>query len=150
MRIIQFTKQGYDDMKKEYATLEAQRVDAVKDLKYAREMGDLSENAAYKVARSRLSGIDARLRRLTAVLKKVRVIEAPKDGYADIGSRVTFSDGTKDSTVTLVDGYESDFMKGKISIFSPIGKAMRGKRKGDPVRVATPAGEKEYRIVDLS
>ncbi len=150
MRTIQFTKQGYDDLKKEHDTLEAQRVDAVKDLKYAREMGDLSENAAYKVARSRLSGIDARLRRLTAVLKKARVIEAPKDGYADIGSRVTFSDGAKETTVTLVDGYESDFMKGKISIFSPIGKAMRGKRSGDPVRVVTPAGEKEYRIVDLS
>lgn len=150
MRTIQFTKQGYDDLKKEHDMLQAQRVDAVKDLKYAREMGDLSENAAYKVARSRLSGIDARLRRLTAILKKVRVVEAPKDGYADIGSSVTFSDGTKETTVTLVDGYESDFMKGKISIYSPVGKALRGKRKDDPVKVATPGGVKEYRITGLS
>lgn len=150
MRKIQFTKQGYDDLMKEKADLDVRRAGAVEELAYARNMGDLSENAAYKVARSKLSGIDRRLRQINNVLRKATVIEAPKDGYADIGAQVVFTDGAEEKKVVLVDGWESDFTKGKISIHSPIGKALRGKRAGDPVAVTTPSGEKKYKIVSVS
>jgi len=147
IRRIQFTKEGYEDFQKEYLENKNNRVFAVADLKTAREMGDLSENAAYKVARSRLSRIDANIRRIERVLKNAVVVEGPRDGYMDIGSRLTIDDGSGAREILLVEGYESDFMKGKISVYSPIGKALRGKRKGDRVRVITPGGIKEYRII---
>lgn len=149
MRKIQFTKQGHLDMLKEKEVLEKDRVEAVKQLQWARELGDLSENAAYKVARSKLSGIDARLRRINGILRKVNVVEPPSDGYADIGSTITCTDGVSERTIILVDGNESDFAKGRISVYSPIGKAIRGKMKNDKVLVHTPAGTIEYRITEL-
>ena len=149
MRKIQLTKQGYEDLVQEEKKMQADRILAVKELQRAREMGDLSENAAYRVARSRLSGIDNRLRRVKGILKWAVVIQAPLDGFADIGSRIVIHDGDEEKTITLVDGYESDFMKGKISVYSPIGKALRGKREGDKVTVATPAGQIIYSILNI-
>lgn len=146
MRKIQLTKQGYEDLIQEEKKMQADRVLAVKELQRAREMGDLSENAAYKVARSRLSGIDNRLRRVKGILKWAVVIQAPLNGFADIGSKVVIYDGNEEREIILVDGYESDFMKGKISVYSPIGKALRGKREGDKVTVTTPTGQMLYSI----
>lgn len=147
MRSIRFTKQGYEDLKAEIEKLHAERIHAVAELKTAREMGDLSENAAYKVARSRLSSIDGRLRHVERIMKRVQVIERRPDEAIDIGSEVILATNSQEMTVILVDGYESDFAKGKISVFSPIGRAIRGKQKGDKVIVKTPGGMKEYRIV---
>lgn len=149
MRKIQLTKQGYDDLVQEERKMQADRLLAVKELQRAREMGDLSENAAYKVARSRLSGIDNRLRRVKGILKWAVVIQAPLDGFADIGSKVVIHDGDEESEIVLVDGYESDFRRGKISVHSPIGKALRGKREGDKVTVTTPAGQVKYLIIKI-
>lgn len=150
MRKISFTKQGYDDLVQEEKKMQADRVLAVKELQRAREMGDLSENAAYKVARSRLSGIDNRLRRIKGILKWAVVIQAPLNGFADIGSKVVIHDGSEERTIILVDGYESDFRRGKISVYSPIGKALRGKREGDKVTVTTPSGSVVYAIFSIN
>lgn len=150
MRKIQLTKQGYEDLIQEEKKMQADRVLAVKELQRAREMGDLSENAAYRVARSRLSGIDNRLRRVKGILKWAVVLETPINGFADMGSRIVINDGNEKREIVLVDGYESDFMKGKISVYSPIGKALRGKREGDKVTVITPMGQVVYTILDVS
>ena len=130
--------------------MQADRVLAVKELQRAREMGDLSENAAYKVARSRLSGIDNRLRRVKGILKWAVVIQAPLNGFADIGSKVVIHDGNEESEIILVEGYESDFRRGKISVHSPIGKALRGKREGDKITVSTPNGQVAYSIIRIN
>lgn len=150
MRTIRFTKQGYEELTAEHEKLKAERVHAVAELKYAREMGDLSENAAYKVARSRLSSIDSRLRHVERILKRVEVIERSSDEAIDIGSTVILASSSQELQVTVVDGYESDFMKGKISLYSPIGKALKGHRKGERVVVRSPGGITEYRIVSIS
>lgn len=150
MRKIQLTKQGYDDLVQEEKKMQADRVLAVKELQRAREMGDLSENAAYKVARSRLSGIDNRLRRVKGILKWAVVIQAPLNGFADIGSKVVIHDGNEESEIILVEGYESDFRRGKISVHSPIGKALRGKREGDKITVSTPNGQVAYSIIRIN
>ncbi|MBI4973225.1 GreA/GreB family elongation factor [Candidatus Roizmanbacteria bacterium] len=150
MRKIQLTKQGYEDLVQEEKKMQADRILAVKELQRAREMGDLSENAAYRVARSRLSGIDNRLRRVKGILKRAVVIQAPLNGFADMGSRVVIHDGDEEREIVLVDGYESDFMKGKISVYSPIGKALRGKREGVKVTVITPTGQVTYTISSLT
>lgn len=117
MKKIQFTQSGLCDLQAELIKLKAARMPAVVELQRAREMGDLSENAAYRVARSRLSRIDSNIRRIEKVLKQAVVVESPKDGYIDIGSKVMIDDGEKTMEIILVDGYESDFMKGKISVY---------------------------------
>lgn len=144
------TQAGFDEKQTELAKLQAERVQAVSELQRAREMGDLSENAAYKVARTKLSGIDRRVRFLERILKRVDIILKRTDGKAGIGSVVTFAEqNTSEVTYTLVDGYESDIGKGKISIYSPIGRAFLGRSKGEIVNVAVPAGNKQYRIISI-
>ena len=146
---IRLTKQGYEDFKAEQRKLKAEREHAVADLKTAREMGDLSENAAYKVARSRLSSIDSRLRHVERILKRVEVIDRRSGGTVDIGAEVILGSPDSELQITLVDGYESDMNKGKISVFSPIGKAIRGRKKGDNIIIKTPGGITEYRILSV-
>ena len=148
-KTVKLTQQGYDEKQQEHTKLTSERVSALAELVRAREMGDLSENAAYKVARSKLSGIDRRIRFLESILKRVEVVQKRSDGKAGVGSIVTFTDENGEITYTLVDGYESDIGKGKISIYSPIGRAFLGRRKGDIVTVAVPAGNKQYSIVSI-
>jgi len=147
MKSIRFTKQGFDDFELERKNLQETRIGAVKELTRAREMGDLSENAAYRVARSKLSRVDSRLRYLDRILKNAKVVQLSTDGFIDIGSMVVISDGKEEHKIQLVDGYESDIMKGKISVYSPIGKELRGKKKDDKIRVELPDGFHEYTII---
>ena len=143
---ILLTPEGLKEKEQEKADLQTQRVSAVKELTTARNMGDLSENGAYKAARFRLSGIDRRLRYVEGVLRRVVVSEKRTDGRVGIGSFVIVNDGTKDVELTLVDGHESDFMRGKISFYSPIGKALIGRRADEKVEINTIKGRVIYTI----
>lgn len=146
---IIFTRDGYDELLKEKLNLQNQRVLAVAELQRSRELGDLSENAAYKVARSKLTGIDVRLRRLDKICRSVEVLESPSKDFADIGSRVSLQSKTETKEIVLVGGYESDITKGKISIYSPVGKAVRGKKQGDTVKVSIPQGVVSYTVLKI-
>ena len=146
---ILLTADGLQEKEKERADLQVQRVSAVKELVTARNMGDLSENGAYKAARFRLSGIDRRIRYLDGVLRRVVVTEKRTDGRIGIGSTAVVNDGSKDLELTIVDGHESDFMRGKISIYSPIGKALMGRRENDVVEVVTMKGIVKYNIKNV-
>jgi transcription elongation factor GreA len=146
---IPFTKIGHENLQKEYEELQKQRVEAVKELTTARDMGDRSENAAYKSARWKLSGIDRRLRQLKKVLATAQIIDRPFTGFADIGCTVIVSDGVKTQTYMLVGGFESDILQGKLSVNSPIGKALLGKKTGDRISVVVPSGNVTYTIEDI-
>lgn len=143
------TQHGFEEKQHELAKLKSERVSALAELVRAREMGDLSENAAYKVARSKLSGIDRRIRFLESILKRVEVVQKRTDGKAGVGSVITFTDENHEVTYTLVDGYESDIGKGKISIYSPIGRALVGAQKDQQVVVRTPSGSRQIRILQI-
>lgn len=147
---IYLTPEGLKEKEQERAELKLQRVEAVRELVTARNMGDLSENGAYKAARFRLSGIDRRLRYLEGVLRRVVVTEKRVDGRVGIGSQVKVNDGEKVLDLTIVDGHESDFMRGKISLYSPIGRALMGRRAGDEADFTTPGGKKTFRIIHVS
>jgi transcription elongation factor GreA len=149
LKKINLTPEGLTEKQDELTALQTDRVDAIKELTRAREMGDLSENAAYKVARSRVSRIDSRIRFLVKLLKQVQVVTKRTDGRIGLGNVVTIDDGIAPKIITLVDGYESDFMRGKISGFSPIGRALMGKRVGDSVEVSTPKGTSRYQVTDF-
>ena len=141
-----FTKQGYENLVNEKKELTDSRVDAVANLKTAREMGDLSENAAYKVARSKLSSVDRRLRFLTKILDNAYIMEVDFKGMVDVGCLVTVETKTGDQTYQIVNSHESDIANGKISYYSPVGRALIGKRINDVVVITTPNGKVNYKI----
>jgi len=143
---ILLTAEGLREKEEERADLKKQRESAVKELVTARNMGDLSENGAYKAARFRLSGIDRRIRYLDGVLRRVVVTEKRMDGRVGIGSSVVVNDGSKDLELVIVDGHESDFMRGKISFSSPIGKALMGRKANESIEIASLRGRVIYLI----
>jgi len=144
-----FTKKGYEDLVKEKNELAKSRIDAVANLKIAREMGDLSENAAYRVARSKLSSIDRRLRFLTKMLDNAYIMKVDFKGMVDAGCEVTVETKNGNRTFQIVNSHESDIANGKISYYSPVGKALIGKRVNDLVEISTPNGKTVYKIKEI-
>ncbi len=144
-----FTRLGYKKLTEELADLEKKRIEAVSNLKTAREMGDLSENAAYKVARSKLSSLDSRLRFLKKTLENAYVYEEKFDGRVAVGCFVTLNNEKGEVVYQIVNDIEADVMKGKISYYSPVGKALIGKGVNDQITVKTPKGEINYRILKV-
>lgn len=146
---IQLTQEAYDKAKKDMEILIEKRKGAVINLRTAREMGDLSENGAYHAARFELTGIDREIRRLKILIRFGVVRQITKKGFIDFGSVVTLDDGKNKLTFTLLSGYESNPMEGKLSFSSPIGKAVVGKRVGDTAIVNAPAGTIIYKIISI-
>ena len=147
MKKILLTKAGWEKLQAEHKALSASRIHAVADLKTAREMGDLSENAAYKVARSRLSSVDSRLRYLGRILHQAVVQEKSSDGRIGIGSNVKLEINGKIVNYEIVNSVESDLSQGKLSTSSPVGRRLMGREKGEEVRVFIPQGEINYKII---
>jgi len=129
------------------------RVELPKEILRARELGDLSENAEYKAAKERqsyLEGRKAQLQQRLAALSLVNLEKIPTD-CAAYGSKVVLYEYEKDKEVEyrLVSAEESDISKGDISITSPIGRSIVGKKEGDEIEIVTPSGKKEYEIRGL-
>jgi transcription elongation factor GreA len=146
---IVFTAEGLEKFKQERDELLAKRPVAVTTLQKAREMGDLSENGAYKAARFELNSLDSRLRHLERVIANAKVVENTHTGVVGVGSIVTVSDGKTSTTYTIVGGYETNLLEKKISINSPIGKALLGKKVGETADVTVPAGVISYTISEI-
>jgi len=147
---IRFTKEGYEKLKKDYEELLKQRPAAVLDLKTAREMGDLSENGYYKASRAKLSFIDGQLRRSSWNLKHALIIEETSGNGVGIGKKVTLTTGEKDVTYHIVGDLEADPSQGKISLLSPLGKALTNKQLGEEVLLETPARKIIYTITKIA
>ena len=119
----------------------------------ARAHGDLSENAEYDAARERQGFIEGRISEIEAKLGNAQVID-PKlldaDGRCVFGATVDLEEkGGKPITYQIVGEDEADIKAGRISISSPIARALIGKEAGDEVEVQTPGGLKKYEILDV-
>lgn len=147
---IQFTKAGYEKVKQEYAELLEKRKPTVDKVKTAREMGDLSENAAYHAARQNLSIMDGQLRHLKMQIVYGVVTESEDTNSVGLGSTVTVTRGNQEFVFTIVGDFEADPAKRNISINSPIGKTLLGKKVGDKVTVETPSGSVVYKVVGIA
>src|SRR3972149_10540372 len=146
---IPFTQTGLKKIIAERDNLLAERPDAVSHLTKAREMGDLSENGYYKEARARLSFIDGRLRHFDRIIKFAEGV-APQAGETiNFGSQVVISDGQKEFKYKVVGSFESDPNQQTISIKSPLGQALMGKKVGDEISVTTPNGKTAYKIINV-
>ncbi len=121
-----------------------------KELKRARALGDLSENAEYIMAKQRQDFVGARLAQLkkrAAELSLINLNNIPKDRIA-FGSKVVLYDVNRDTEIEykLVTSEEADVAKGLISTTSPIGRGLMGKKVGDTVKIATPQGIREFEV----
>ncbi len=121
-----------------------------KELKRARALGDLTENAEFHMARQRQDFVGARLAQLKkrlAELSLINISNIPKDRIA-FGSLVVLYDVDRENEVEykLVTSEEADVNKGMISTTSPIGRGLMGKKVGDTVRISTPNGTRQFEI----
>jgi transcription elongation factor GreA len=120
----------------------------------ARELGDLKENAEYHAAREQQGMVEARIRDIEGRLQNAQVIDVaalPRTGKVIFGVTVDIANVDTDETVTyqIVGDDEADIKRGKLSVSSPIARALVGKEEGDVVTVRTPSGVVEYEIVEV-
>ena len=146
------TKKGYDEKleRLEYLKVE-RRKEIAEKLKEAREQGDLSENAEYDAAKDEQRDMEAEIAELEKILKNCEIVEVDTKNKTKVKmeSLVTLHDMEYDEDVEyeIVGSSEASVLDNKISNESPLGAALMGKKKGDIVKVAAPAGEIEYKIV---
>lgn len=146
---IPFTQAGYQALINEQSSLAIQRKSAVTELQKSREMGDLSENSAYRVARSKLTRIDRRTRYLANMIKNSYIVAPQRKDQIEIGTRFTASLNGQAETYTLVNTFESDIEKGLLSAYSPIGKNAIGRKTGDEIKIVTPKGISILKILKI-
>jgi transcription elongation factor GreA len=147
------TPEGLEALKAELDRLEGEaRRDIARRIKVARELGDLSENAEYHIAKEDQAHLETKIARLNERLRAARVVEAPTDSdVVAFGTIVTVADDEsgREATWTVVGPTEADVSAGKLSAESPMAKALMGRRPGDEVEVQTPRGVRRQRVVRL-
>lgn len=130
------------------------RMELPKEIKRARELGDLSENAEYQAAKERQSYVQARmgmLRKRMAEISLMNLDRLPTDRVAFGSTVVLVEDGSgSEMTYQLVMPEDADATKGLISTSSPIGRALLGKQEGDEVVVPTPTGVRKFELLKLT
>ncbi|HXW69431.1 MAG TPA: transcription elongation factor GreA [Dissulfurispiraceae bacterium] len=149
------TPDGYQKMKEELGKLlKEDRPKNIRDIAEARAHGDLSENAEYHAAKERQSFIEGRIQELQGKLAMADVIDTSKISQSRVafGARVRVFDigADEEFEFILVGPDEADVKSGKISISSPVGRALIGKEVGDTAVVKAPARSFEYEIVEIS
>lgn len=145
------TQEKYDEFKTELAELKGKRrKEVAENLEYAKALGDLSENAEYHEARDMQATIEDRIARLEDLLKNA-VIVSSKDltGMVNVGSVVTVEKDGKKFEYTIVGSEEADASSNKISVRSPFGQAIIGKKKGDSFSYKAPNGEITYKLLEV-
>ncbi len=144
------TKDKFDEFTKELAQLKGtRRKEVAESLEYAKSLGDLSENAEYHEARDVQATVEDRILKLESLLKNASIVSGSHTGVVNVGSLVTVEkDGSK-STYSIVGSEEADVAQNKISIKSPFGQAIFGKKEGDHFSFQAPVGEISYKIIDI-
>jgi transcription elongation factor GreA len=148
------TKEGYEKLKRELDhIIKIERPKNIKDIEEARAHGDLSENAEYHAAKERQGHLDAKKRELEHKLASAQIIDISKltNEKVVFGATVTLADADSGDIkkYTLVGQEEADLKKGKISVQSPVGKALIGHKVGDLVTIKTPTKTVEYEIQEI-
>jgi len=151
---IPMTPAGHAALSEEYRHRTAEeRPRIVRDIAEARAHGDLSENAEYHAAKEQQSLNEGRIQELEALLALADIIDVSKLSGSTVkfGATVKIVDEETEETrkYTIVGDAEADASHGRISISSPIARAMIGKEKGDSFEVVSPGGAKNYEILEL-
>ncbi len=149
------TKTGYEDLKeklKKMKTVDRQKI--IKEIQVAAAHGDLSENAEYDAAKEKQSFIEGKIKDIEQKISGAKVIDITtlSSDRVVFGATVKLEDEDRDDEVeySIVGVDEADLSKGKISISSPIARALIGKEEGDSVQVKAPGGVRNYLILEIT
>ncbi|MBW2001273.1 MAG: transcription elongation factor GreA [Deltaproteobacteria bacterium] len=148
------TREGLEKLRQElHIIITVDRPQNIKAIEEARAHGDLSENAEYHAAKERQSFLEAKKNELEMAISRSEVIEISNEPAENIifGSTVELKNIGSNQTVTyqLVGPYESNPEDGKISVTSPLGKALIGKEEDDYIKLKTPGGVQEFEILEI-
>jgi transcription elongation factor GreA len=155
MNKVPMTGEGYNRLQDELKRLKStDRPAIIKAIAEARTHGDLSENAEYHAARERQSFIEGRVMELEDKISRAEVIDVSKlsGSLVKFGATVTLADEETDEeqTFRIVGEDEADIKQGRLSVTSPLARALIGKTKGDSVEVSTPRGAKSYEVMTVA
>ena len=155
MNKIPMTADGYNRLREELKRLKTvDRPAIIRAIAEARDHGDLAENAEYHSARDRKSFVEGRLAEIEDKIARAEVIDVSKlsGSVIKFGARVTLADEENDEeqTFQIVGEDEADISQGRLSVTSPLARALIGKRTGESVEVATPRGVKSYEVVTVA
>ena len=128
------------------------RKEILASLKYAKSLGDLSENAEYHQTREDQGKLEERITKIEQILQSSQNFSRHGGDVVEVGSKVVVQkEGKKKDVIyTIVGSEEADMTKGKISNRSPFGEALFGKKKGDNISFKTPGGVVNYKIINVS
>jgi transcription elongation factor GreA len=152
---VPITPNGFRKLQEELSRLiSVERPRVIKMIEHARSLGDISENAEYETAKDRQGFIEAKIQELKGKVARAEIIDPEKLPVKDrvmFGVRVTIEEIETGNTTTyqLVGPDESEPENGKISVTSPIGRALLGKREDDEALVQTPSGIREFVVLKI-
>ncbi len=154
MNRVPITKEGYEALKSDLEYLKkVERPKNIKAIEEALSHGDLSENAEFDAAKDRQAFVDARLNELEYKLSRAEIIDPqtlPKDRVVFASSVLLENIETGEQvTYQLVGPDESNIEKGRISVSSPLGKAILGKKPGDEITVEVPGGKRSFDLLEI-
>ncbi|HLV29746.1 MAG TPA: transcription elongation factor GreA [Burkholderiaceae bacterium] len=156
MSAIPLTAGGAERLQAELHRLKTvERPEVINAIAEARAQGDLSENAEYDAARERQAFIEGRIKELEGTLSNAQIIDPTAlnvDGRAVFGATVEIEEIESGERLTyqIVGDVEADIRASKISVSSPVARALIGKSEGDVVEVQAPGGTREYEIISIS
>jgi len=146
------TEEGYKKLEEELANLKGpKKMEVAEKIKQAREYGDLSENSEYDEAKNEQALLEAKIAEMEAMLRSAKIVEKVSTNSVGIGTTVKLYDYEFDEEIEyhIVGTTEIDIANSKISLESPVGKALFGKHKDDDVEVEVPDGVNKYKILDI-
>ncbi len=154
-KVSYYTEEGLQKLKDELNYLRTKgRTDIAKQIAEARDKGDLSENAEYDAAKDAQGLLELKIAKLGAVVGNARVLDEKNIDISKVSilSKVKIKNRKNDAviTYTLVSEEEADLKAGKISVKSPIGRGLLGKKIGDLVEITVPAGKLEFEVQEIS
>jgi len=154
MEKVPMTAEGYQALDEELKRLKSQeRPSVIAAISEAREHGDLSENAEYHAAKDRQGWIESRIAEIEDKIARAQVIDVSKLSGAQVKFGATVSvvdeDTEEEARYQIVGEHEADVRSGRVSITSPIARAIIGKEPGDVVEVNTPGGVRAYEITKV-
>ena len=149
---VLLTRDGLVKLENELEELRTvRRSEVAERIKYAKDFGDLSENAEYDEAKNEQGMLEGRILVIENMLRNAVIIEeGSESGIVSVGTTVDVKDDFGKQTLTIVGPAEVDVAEGRISMESPVGKALLGHGVGDTVDVVSPGGARQIKIVKIN
>lgn len=149
--IIKLTKDGFEALKRELRKLKNIKLPTIRArMDEARKDGDLSENTPWVMAQEENETVRSRIDEIEHVVKNSVVVKKDSCGSIDVGCKVKLRWGKEEKEYTIVSHEEANPLENKVSLESPIGKALMGRKAKDTIEIQTPSGKKKVTIVKVN